>query len=129
VYLLDTNIFLEILVDREHAPVIRDLLTRKPAIPFFISDFSVYSIGIFLTRRKLYTHFSSFIDDLFRRDIRIQSLANDELKQIPRWCEQYGMDFDDACQYGIAETYQLRIVSLDRDFDSVPSGRIHPKDL
>ena len=129
VYLLDTNIFLEVLLDREYSLVIRKLLNRENGLSFFISDFSLYSIGIFLTHKKIAEQYARFIDDLEARDIGIISLSPDELRQIPTVCTQYGMDFDDAYQYVAAGANNLQLVSLDHDFDRIPTGRVHPKDI
>jgi len=52
VYLLDTNIFLEVLLNREYSPVIRDILNRETDTSFFMTDFSLYSIGIFLVHKE-----------------------------------------------------------------------------
>ncbi len=35
VYLLDTNIFLEVLLNREYSPVIREILNREIDTSFF----------------------------------------------------------------------------------------------
>jgi len=128
-YLLDTNIFLEVLLNREYSKVIQDLLNRDTATAFFVSDFSVYSIGIFLMHMNLPDQFGMFIDDLEIRDIRTVSISNTELKRIPQWCKRYDLDFDDAYQYAVADNYRLTLVSLDHDFDRIPKGRIHPKDI
>jgi predicted nucleic acid-binding protein len=80
-------------------------------------------------RRTLYDQFGTFIDDLDMRDIRTISISAKELKQIPHWCKKFDLDFDDAYQYAIADRFRLKLVSLDHDFDIIPKGRIHPKNL
>ena len=128
-YLLDTNIFLEVLLNREYSPVIRNFLTRDTDTSFFITDFSLYSIGIFLTRRKQFDEFREFLDDIEERDIRVISLSLPELKQVSSVCRQYDLDFDDAYQFVAADQNQLKLVSIDHDFDRIPGGRIHPKEI
>jgi len=39
------------------------------------------------------------------------------------------LDFDDACQYTVAERYGPTIVSFDTDFDPTERGRKTPKDV
>jgi hypothetical protein len=129
VYLLDTNIFLEVLLNREYSPVIREILNRDIDTSFFMTDFSLYSIGIFLVRRKQSEQYTWFLEDLEERDIRIVSLSPDDLKQVPSVCTKYDMDFDDAYQYVAADQNNLKLVSLDHDFDRIPCGRMHPKDI
>jgi predicted nucleic acid-binding protein len=74
-YLLDTNIFLEVILSREYSKVIQDFLNRDITTALFVSDFSVFSVGIFLVRRNLYDQFGTFIDDLEMRDIRTISIS------------------------------------------------------
>jgi len=45
-YLLDTNIFLELLLDQERADDVEKLLRSAPRERFHISEFSLYSVGI-----------------------------------------------------------------------------------
>jgi len=44
-------------------------------------------------------------------------------------CTKYDLDFDDAYQYVAADANNLKLVSLDHDFDRIPAGRMHPKDI
>ena len=44
-YLLDTNIFLELLLDQERADDVEKLLRSVPRERFHISEFSLYSMG------------------------------------------------------------------------------------
>lgn len=128
-YLLDTNIFLEVLLDREYSKVIREFLNRDTDISFFMTDFSLYSIGIFLTRRKQSEQYAQFLNDIEQRDIHVISPTVSELNQVSSVCSQYDPDFDDAYQYVAAEQNQLKPVSIDHDFDRIPGGRVHPKDI
>jgi hypothetical protein len=129
VYLLDTNIFLEVLLNREYSRVIRDILNRETDTSFFMTDFSLYSIGIFLIHRKQSEQYTWFLEDLEEREIGILSLSPDELRRVPPVCTKYDMDFDDAYQYVAADTNSLKLVSLDHDFDRIPDGRMHPRDI
>ena len=40
--------------------------------------------------------------------------------------KQFGLDFDDAYQYVAAEKFNLTLLSLDKDFDRTPRGRLAP---
>ncbi|MFA5236560.1 MAG: hypothetical protein WC362_01735, partial [Methanoregula sp.] len=61
--------------------------------------------------------------------IRIRPLSPDELRQVPSVCTKYDLDFDNAYQYVAADANNLKLVSLDHDFDRIPAGRMHPKDI
>ena len=82
-YLLDTNIFLELLLDQERAD----------------------------------------------GGIRLLRLSAEETKGLAEAAQRFGLDFDDAYQYAVAERYGLTIVSFDADFDRTERGRKMPKDL
>jgi len=43
--------------------------------------------------------------------------------------QRFGLDFDDAYQYAVAERYGLTIISFDGDFDRTARGRKTPEDL
>lgn len=43
--------------------------------------------------------------------------------------ERYGLDFDDAYQYSVAEKHGLVIVSFDSDFDRTGKIRKTPSDF
>ncbi len=50
-YLVDTNIFLEILLGQDKSSVCKDFLNKNDD-KIFISDFSLHSIGVILFRFK-----------------------------------------------------------------------------
>jgi hypothetical protein len=51
-YLVDTNVWLEALLDQEHAEEARNFLQRTDSVILFLTDFSLFSIGIILTRHQ-----------------------------------------------------------------------------
>uniref|UniRef100_A0A7C6EBX0 PIN domain-containing protein n=1 Tax=candidate division WOR-3 bacterium TaxID=2052148 RepID=A0A7C6EBX0_UNCW3 len=63
-YLRDTNIILEFLLDQTKADEVEQLFLHIPSEHLYRSEFSLYSIGLVLLRRKLYDSFLSFIEDL-----------------------------------------------------------------
>jgi uncharacterized protein len=128
VYLLDTNIFLEVLLNQEQCSVAKYILNRRD-FNLFISDFSLYSIGIFLVRRKDFTAMSEFLNDIENRGVTITRLNTDDIHQVSDICSQFNLDFDDGYQYYTAEKNHLKIISFDHDFDKTPLGRINPSTL
>lgn len=50
-FLVDTNVFLEVFLEQKRAEESREFLLNAPADSLHISDFSLYSIGIILMRR------------------------------------------------------------------------------
>ena len=129
-YLLDSSIFLELLLDQDKADEVEKLLRSVQREEFCISEFSLYSIGIVLFRRKLYEAFVRFVDDLILTGgIRLLRLTPGDVRQLAEAAQQFNLDFDDAYQYALAERYNLTIVSFDNDFDRTERGRKTPADL
>jgi len=62
--LLDTNIFLEIILDQEKSPDAKALLSKSEENEFFISDYSLHSIGLLLFGLKQHDVFRQFLMDM-----------------------------------------------------------------
>ncbi len=63
-YLLDTNIWLERLLDQDRADEVRRLLEEVSSDRLFITDFSFHSIGVILLRLGHPEAFLLFAEDL-----------------------------------------------------------------
>ncbi len=124
-FLVDTNVFLEVFLEQQRAEESREFLLNAPAGSLYISDFSLYSIGIILVRRHLSETFRLFLQDV-QAGLRLVRLNLDELDVLPEVAQNLKLDFDDAYQYVLAERRGLRLVSFDADFDSTPLGRVTP---
>ncbi|MDX9954262.1 MAG: PIN domain-containing protein [Anaerolineae bacterium] len=128
--LLDTNIFLEILLDQVQATACRRLLSKTAEYRLFISDFSLHSIGIILFRRNQYQVFEEFwVDVLLNAKVGMLALPGDVMNHLVQVAQRFSLDFDDAYQYALAEYYGLSLVSLDADFDRTECGRKTPTQL
>jgi predicted nucleic acid-binding protein len=112
---------------REHAADVRDLLSALPADEVFVTDFAVYSIALAMRRHQMLDQLSTFIrESRIGEDVRIVRLAPSELTHVVHAAKTFQLDFDDALQYAAAELYDLRLVSLDADFDRTPRRRLTP---
>ena len=129
-YLLDTNILLELLLNREKADDADRFLHSVPAPKLHISEFTLYSLGIFLTQRKMARTFLELVEDLVvRGGITVIRLLPEDMRNVIETGALYNLDFDDAYQYVAAERYGLTLVSLDAHFDKTERGRKAPGDL
>lgn len=124
-FLVDTNVFLEVLLEQQRAEEAREFLLNAPADSLHISDFSLYSIGIILVRRHLPETFRLFLQDV-EAGMHLVRLNLAELDILPEVAQNLNLDFDDAYQYVLAERRGLHLVSFDADFDSTPLGRVTP---
>ena len=128
--LLDTNIFLEIILDQEKSPDVKALLSKSEENEFFISDYSLHSIGLLLFRLKQHDVFRQFLTDMMINvGVIIISLAVEDMETAINIARMFNLDFDDAYQYSAAEKYNLTIVSFDSDFDRTPRGRKTPAEI
>ena len=128
--LLDTNIFLEVILDQERANEARTLLSEVEGHEFFISDYSLHSIGLLLFRRGKHEVFRQFLKDMILGvGVAVIALSAQEMESLIEAAQRFGLDFDDAYQYAVAERYGLTIVSFDSDFDRTERGRKTPEDL
>ncbi len=125
--LLDTNIFLEVILEQEKAGVARNLLSNIEKYEFYISDYSLHSIGLLLLHRKQYNIFLQFLTDMISNvGVKMISLTVKDMEDLTKSAQRFNLDFDDAYQYTIAEKYNLKIISFDSDFDRTKRGRITP---
>ncbi len=125
-YLLDTNILLELLLDQERADEAERLMRSVPGRYLYISEFTLYSLGMILTYRRLAHIFLRIVEDLERGRIDCVRLNIMDMPAVVQAIQQFGLDFDDAYQYAVAEKYGLTLVSFDADFDRTPPGRRAP---
>ena len=129
-YLFDTNIFLELLLDRERAGEVRQLFLTLDPSEYAISDLSLHSIGVILTRMRKHDLLIEFIDDMIiEAGMRIVGIPSTSLAEMVTGVLRHSLDFDDAYQVAAVERYSMRLVSFDRDFDATPITRIEPVDI
>lgn len=122
--LIDTNIVLEVILEQAKAEEAQALLVKTEEHEFFISDYALHSIGLLLFRRKQHHVFQEFVNDMmFQAGMMVASLSVEDMVSVIEAAQRFGLDFDDAYQYAVAEKYGLTIVSFDADFDHTEQGR------
>lgn len=114
-FLVDTNVFLEILLRRSRKESCKRFLDENIG-SLNISDFSPHSIGVILFRYKKQDLFHEFIKDVMPKVdlLALPVVGYPDLLDANR---DQRLDFDDAYQYCVAEHYGLKIATLDRDFE------------
>lgn len=129
-YLLDTNIWLERMLEQARSEEVRRLLDQVPSDRLFITDFSLHSIGVILNRLNQQDEFLGFVRDLFIDGaVVLVSLEPADMERLVAVMDRFGLDFDDAYQYVAAERYDLGLVSFDGDFDGTERGRVTPGEI
>ena len=127
-FLIDTSIWLEFLLDQERAEEAEAMFKAVPLARFALTEFSLYSIGLGLTRQG--EDFLVFLRRNFLdRSLRRIRLRGGELLRLPEAMDEFRLDFDDAYQYVAATSRELDLVSFDTDFDRTDIERLEPADM
>ncbi len=130
-YLIDTNIFLEILLEQdkyEECEVLLNKIGQSKAL-FYVSSFTLHSIEVLMVRNNKIKELSEFISYVnSSKIVRLETNTADEL-QVLDIMKRLKLDFDDALQFYLCEKYKLNIISYDKHFDKTPLKRMEPKEL
>lgn len=128
--LLDTNIFLEVLLRQTNAADAMTLLRNQAQHSLFVSDYALHSIATLLVRRRQPIELENFLRDIVDSGwVDVVAVRPGELASVSRIAIRFGLDFDDAYQYKLAEDLGLALVSFDGDFDRTAAGRKTPRDV
>ena len=115
--LVDTNIFLEVLLQQEKSEKCKSFLSENMGT-INISDFTLHSIGVILFKQNATEVFSQFISDTLP-NVNLLSLPKDKYGNIAKAKKKHNLDFDDAYQYRICKYYDLKFITMDRDFRNI----------
>jgi len=127
-YLLDTNIFLEVMLQRDKSKAAKNLFIANPSTDLFITDFSLHSIGVFLFQRNRPETYVRFVKDvIIETGVTVIGLDPQEVPALAEVSKRFCLDFDDSYQYAVAQKYGLEIMSFDSDFDRTERGRKIPE--
>ena len=126
-FLVDSNVWLERLLDQERAGEVGEFLGSVEAAQLLITEFSLYSIGIALCRLGKDEVFEDFVSDaLVDSGVPRVRLDTQDFGQLLAARQQFRLDFDDAYQYVAAAKAGATIVSFDKDLDRTDRGRKTP---
>jgi len=129
-YLVDSNVWLERLLDQEKSKEVGRFLSGVASDQLFITDFAFHSIAVIMDRLKQIDALLQFVEDVFvDGSVSVIHLSPEDTRYIAHNMTQYNMDFDDAYQYAAAERYNLVIISFDSDFDQTALGRKCPEEV
>ena len=84
-YLVDTNIWLEIFLEQKRSFEAKGFLGKAEANTLFLTDFSLYSIGIFLFNSGKFETFLKFSEDIMVRGA--VGLLRNEMTDIERMAQ------------------------------------------
>ena len=132
-YLIDTNIFLEVMLQQQRHDEAKHLLQelQRGNLKGYVSKFSLYSIEILFTGLKKFDELKKFLVALtFFKGLEVLSTTIFDEILISEIAKENKLDYDDALQFYLVKKYNLKgIVSFDHDFDKVDINRLEPHDV
>jgi uncharacterized protein len=86
-YLLDTNVWLELLLNQTRAPEVSQLLKALNSSDLALSDFSLHPICVILGRTQRLTLLEQFVTDLFvQAQTALVALSGAEVQSVTKAC-------------------------------------------
>ncbi len=126
--LIDTNIFLEVLLGRARADDCKALLemASEGKIESVVTHFSIHSIEAIMRKRgNELTSFLRVLDQTSGLYVFDTTVSDEVSASI--LIRTVKLDFDDAVQYYVAKKLGAEaIVSYDKDFDTLDVRRAEP---
>jgi len=123
-FLVDSNIFLEVLLKQERAQECLIFLAELSVqdVCVALTTFSLHSIALHLEKRGHRAQYRKFLHDCIASDFTDEA-------EVLKTCDAFKLDFDDAHQYWAAKKLGASLVSYDADFDRTDLKRIEPRDV
>ncbi|MCK4762597.1 MAG: type II toxin-antitoxin system VapC family toxin [Candidatus Aminicenantes bacterium] len=121
-YLIDTNVFLELFLDQEKSDKAGEIFRKieQGEIRAVLSGFALHSIEYILSlkdRTDILREFLFAISSFKNLSIYFTSVEEDlEILDI---MEDSPLDFDDANQYFVAKKFGAEIITFDKDFKKI----------
>jgi hypothetical protein len=129
-YLLDSNILVELLLDQDRADEVEECLRALEPGTAFLSELSLHSIGIILLQHKVPEVFMRFWADLLSPGaVRLVRLSLGDMPMVVDAASRFGLDFDDAYQYVTATKHGYTLLSFDTHFDRTDLQRRTPGEV
>jgi hypothetical protein len=131
-YLIDTNIFLEVLLEREKFLDCKNFLEKVQTgeVTAYQTVFSLHTIAIILERTRGLDAYKEFLETVLNFEgIAFYSTNPQDEVGVCEDAEKQELDFDDALHYHICKKFDLKLVSLDKDFDKTDIKRVAPGEV
>lgn len=129
-FLIDTNIFLEVMLGRPKGQACIQFLNLVKAGSYraAVTDFSIYSIMIILNASGKLRELKVFLSSLSAyRGLTLYAMSLEDKLAAVEYATERKFDVDDALQYTSAKRLGVEaILSLDRHFDGRDIPRIDP---
>jgi len=121
-FLVDTNVFLEILLRQDKKEDCKRFLEDHFG-NISTTDFSLHSIGVILFRHDKEDIFQRFVSDIIP-NVKLLSLPMEQYSECIKIKKSLKLEFDDAYQYATAKYYGMKLTTMDRDFEGIKDVEI-----
>jgi uncharacterized protein len=131
-YLIDTNIFVEFLLDQQRAEESLRVMEHieKGELEAYVTSFGLHSIAAILDRRKELDLLEKFLERVIQaKGLQVYQTEPIEEKRITALARTVQLDFDDTLHYYVADILGATLMSFDRGFDKTDLKRIEPRAL
>jgi predicted nucleic acid-binding protein len=129
-FLIDTNIFLEVLLSRKKKEKCKKLLymLRDGEVNGIITDFTIHSIIVIMGSLNRLSELKTFLSSLpAYKGLHIHYTTIAEEVKAVGIATLRGLDMDDAVQYSSALSEKAEaIISFDKHFDGLEIPRREP---
>lgn len=125
--LLDTNVFLELLLKQSGAADCRKVLDRvsRGELEATVTHFSIHAVEAALGRGEALVEFLRNVE--YSQGLYLHDTGIQEESSAAMMAKLVGLDFDDALQYYVAKRLGAEaIVSYDKHFDGLDIPRVEP---
>ena len=128
-YLVDANVFLEVLYRRDKWAECYEFLNRvkRGDIRAYVLHFTIHAVSAILGKPDLVNKYLSELST-WRGLVIIDSPIDEEV-MASELASRVGLDFDDGLHYYYAKKMGLKLVSFDKDFDKTGIERLEPHDV
>jgi predicted nucleic acid-binding protein len=128
-YLVDANVFLEVLYRRDRWAECYEFLNRvkRGDIRAYVLHFTIHAVSAILGKPDLVSKYLSELST-WRGLVIIDSPIDEEV-MASELASRVGLDFDDGLHYYYVKKMGLRLVSFDKDFDKTGIERLEPHDV
>ncbi len=129
-YLIDTNIFLEVLLARGRKEECKEFLrsVKEGKLRALVTDFSVHSIIVIMSSFNRLSGLRRFLLSLrgYKGLFLYNTSLVDEVKAVDN-SRRLKLEVEDSIQYTVAKKLGVRgIVSFDKHFDNLDLPRLEP---
>ena len=131
-YLIDTNIFLEVLPARQNKDGCLSLLRKieDNEVKAVATSFTIHSIEVIMANSGKLKELGVFLGNIKElKGLSIYYTTIAEEREALEIIEREGLDFDDAVQAYVANRLEAAVISFDKHFDKVEGlKRLRPEE-